>query len=245
MNIKLLFLISILTFSYTKTSAQTDISTEKKNQFEFSIGHNSGFLKNLAFAPVSRYGYNGLNHRFKYVRTSKKENLFEGQLDYFNSELKSELIPVLNAGYSKIILNFSYLKRVYNRNRFTIQVGLQTQTNKYSYFQGGILDFEPTTYDFQQKFGIASRFTFHIDEKQSLSSKLTIPIVMWRTSTFEENLYSLNSYQSVLWTTEYKYELTKHFDVKVNYGFNYDKLQISNAYRELQYQINLGISYKF
>ena len=100
-------------------------------------------------------------------------------------------------------------------------------------------------YDFQQKLGIAGRFTYQIDEKQSLSSKLTIPLVMWRTSTFEENFYSLNSFQNVLWNTEYKYTLSNHFDAKVDYNFNYARLQISNAYRELQHQISLGINYKF
>lgn len=237
MKTKLFFLTSILTLSYTIGFSQTETNI-KKNNLEFSTGYNSGSLKNLAFAPVSRYDYNGLNYQLKYARTSKKENLFEVQLEYLNSELKLDLIPLLNADYSKTVLNFSYLKRVYNKNKFAIHVGLQTQTNVSSYFQWRF-------YDFQQKLGIAGRFTFQVDEKQSLSSKLTIPFVMWRTSTFEENLYSLNDYQSVLWNTEYKYKLSNHFDVKVNYNFNYDRLQISNAYRELQHQINLGINYKF
>lgn len=237
MKSKLFFLTSIIALSYTTGFTQTETKT-KKNSFEFSTGYNSGFLKNLVFAPVSRYDYNGLIHQLKYVRTSKKQNLFEVQLDYLNSELTSDVIPVLNADYSKIALNFSYLKRVYNKNKLAIHVGLQTQTNVSSYIQW-------KAFDFQQKLGIAGRFTFQVDEKQSLSSKLTLPFLMWRTSTFEENFYLLNSYQSVLWSTEYKYKLSNHFDIKVNYNFNYDRLQISNAYRELQHQINLGINYKF
>ena len=123
-----LFIISIFALSYSTVSAQTQTNTKKKNQLEFSTGYNYGSLKNLTFAPVSRYDYNGLNHRLKYVRTSKSENLFEVQLDYLNSELKSDLIPILNADYSQIVLNFSYLKRVYNKNKFAIHVGLQSQT---------------------------------------------------------------------------------------------------------------------
>ena len=236
MKMKLLFLIAISTLFYNTIFGQTETNT-KKNNLEFSTGYNSGSLKNLVFAPVSRYDYNGLNHQLKYTRTSK-ENLFEIQLDYLNTELKSDVIPVLNADYSKIGMNFSYLKRVYNKNRFAIYVGLQSQTTISSYNNW-------KAYDFQQKLGIAGRFTFQIDEKQSLSSKLTIPFLMWRTSTFEENFYSLKSYQSLLWSTEYKYKLSNHFDMKVNYNFNYDRLQISNAYRELQYQVNIGINYKF
>jgi hypothetical protein len=237
MKMKLLFLIAISTLFHNTIFGQTETNT-KKNNLEFSTGYNSGSLKNLVFAPVSRYDYNGLVSLLKYVRTSKKQNLFEVQLDYLNSELTSDVIPVLNADYSKIALNFSYLKRVYNKNKLAIHVGLQTQTNVSSYIQW-------KAFDFQQKLGIAGRFTFQVDEKQSLSSKLTLPFLMWRTSTFEENFYLLNSYQSVLWSTEYTYKLSNHFDIKVNYNFNYDRLQISNAYRELQHQINLGINYKF
>ncbi len=238
MKRKLLFLISILVLSYTTGFSQTDTNT-KKNSIEFSTGYNSGTLKNLEFAPLSRYDYNGLYHQLKYSRISKREKLFEIQLDYLNSELKSDLIPALNVDdYSKIVLNFSYLKQIYNKNKFAIYFGLQSQTSVSSYFKWDL-------YDFQQKLGIAGRFTFKIDEKQSLSSKLTLPFMMWRTSTFEENLYSLKRYQSVLWSTEYKYKLSNHFDIKLNYNFNYDRLQISNAYRELQHQINLGINFKF
>lgn len=238
MKLKLLFLILFFAFSYTTAFAQTQANTIKKNQLEFSTGYNSGFLKNLAFAPISSYKYDGLNYQLKYTRTSKKENLFEVQLEYLNSELKSDLIPRLNADYSKIVLNFSYLKRAYVHNKFAIHVGLQSQTNVSSYI-------EWRGYDFQQKLGIAGRFTFKVDEKQSLSAKLTIPFLMWRTSTFEENFYLINSYQSILWNTEYKYKLSNHFDIKVNYNFNYDRLQISSAYRELQHRVNLGINYKF
>ncbi|NQX97315.1 MAG: hypothetical protein HRT73_05465 [Flavobacteriales bacterium] len=234
---KYIFVLSVLALSYTIGFSQPKTNI-KKNNLEFSTGYNFGFLKNLSFAPVARYNYNGLNHQLKYRRTSKKENLFEIQLEYLSSELKSDIIPALNADYSKIVINFSYLKRVYNKNKFAIHAGLQSQTNLSSYLQQG-------PYDFQQKFGVASRFTFQIDEKQSLSSKLTIPFFMWRTSTFEETVYSLNSYQSVLWSTEYKYALSNHFDVKVNYNFNYDRLQISNAFRELQYQLNLGLNIEF
>ncbi|KAG1658332.1 putative metalloprotease [Nymphon striatum] len=224
----------ILELHFVDNATQTQANSKKKNQLEFSTGYNFGYLKNLSFAPVTRYDYNGLNHQVKYTRTTKNDKLFEVQIDYLDSELLSTIIPEPNTPYSKIALNFSSLKRVYAKNRLTVHVGLQAQTNVTSYFQWRF-------YDFQQKFGLASRFTFQINDKQSLSSKLTIPLVLWRTSTFEENFYSLGKYQSLLWTMEYKYLLTKNFDLKVNYNFNYDRLQISNAYRELQHQLNLGV----
>lgn len=230
--LSLVFLLSI-----TYTFAQED-SIPKKNSLEFSTGYTIGYLKNLSFAPVARYDYSALNYQLKYNRTTKRDKLFEVQLDYLNSELETNIIPEPNPQYSKIVLNISSLKQVYKNEKLKIHLGLQTQTNVSSFYDW-------KQYDFQQKLGIAGRFTYQIDEKQSLSSKLTIPFVMWRTSTFEENFYSVGKYQSVLWTTEYRYTLSKNLDVKANYSFNYDRLQISNAFRELQHQINLGINYKF
>ncbi|PKG43781.1 hypothetical protein [Psychroflexus sp. MES1-P1E] len=230
--LSLIFLLSI-----TNALAQ-EVSQTKKNSTEFSTGYTIGYLKNLTFAPVSRYDYNALNYQLKYTHITKREKLFEVQLDYLNSELETNIIPEPNPQYSKIVLNFSSLKQVYKNEKLKIHLGLQTQTNVSSFYDW-------KQYDFQQKLGIAGRFFYQVDEKQSVSSKLTIPLVMWRTSTFEENFYSIGKYQSVLWTTEYKYTLSKNLDIEANYSFNYDRLQISNAFRELQHQINLGINYKF
>jgi hypothetical protein len=230
--ISLIFLVSI-----SNVFAQAD-SLPKKNSLEFSTGYTNGYLKNLSFAPVSSYDYSTLNYQLKYSRTTRREKLFEVQLDYLNTELETNIIPESNPEYSKIVLNFSSLKQVYNNEKLKIHLGVQTQTNVSSFYDW-------KQYDFQQKLGIAGRFTLQIDDKQSLSSKLTIPLVMWRTSTFEENFYSIEKYQSVFWTTEYKYALSKNLDIEASYNFNYDRLQISDAFRELQHQINFGINYKF
>lgn len=235
MNKKNLFVIFVLSIS--NVYAQED-NQPHKNSLEFLSGYTIGFLKNLSFAPVSRYDYNALNYQLKYTRTTKREKLFEIELNYLNSELETNIIPEPSPQYSKIILNMSSLKKVFEKNKFRIYVGLQTQTNVSSFFDW-------KQYDFQQKLGVAGRFNYHINDKYSITSKLLLPFIMWRTSTFEENFYSLDKYQSVLWTTEYKYAISNHFDLKANYSFNYDRLQISNTFRELQHQINLGINYKF
>jgi hypothetical protein len=235
MNKTILSIVFLL--SITSVFAQEDSRT-KKNSLEFSTGYTNGYLKNLSFAPVVSYDYSGLNYQLKYTRITKRDKLFEVQLYYLDSELETNIIPEPNPQYSKVVLNFSSLKQVYKNEKFSIYLGLQTQTNVSSFNDW-------KQYDFQQKLGIAGRFSYQVDEKQSVSSKLTIPLVMWRTSTFEENFYSIGKYQSVLWTTDYKYTLSKNVDVEASYNFNYDRLQISDAFRELQHQINLGINYKF
>ena len=230
-------MILIFTFSISTVFSQEENNTSK-NTLELTTGYTLEYLKNLAFAPVQRYEYNALNYQLKYTRITKKEKLFEVQLDYLNSELETNIIPEANPQYAKLVLNISTLKQVYKNEKFKAHVGLQTQTNVSSYFDW-------RQYDVQQKLGVAGRFAYQINDNQSISSKIVIPVILWRTSTFEESFYSLNRYQSALWTTEYKYRLSTHFDLKVGYTFNYDRLQIFNAYRELQHQINLGIHFKF
>lgn len=239
MKIKLQFICLILFLFYYNGFGQ-EKTAQKKNQLEFSTGYNFGALKNLEYAPVSRYDYSGLIYKLSYERTSKNQNLFEVQLDYLDSELKTDIIPVLNLNYSKIGLNISYLKKTYTKNKFSLYLGLHSQSNISLYSKSN-------SYRsiINQSFGVTSRFSYQINKKQRLSSKLTIPMVLFRLTDSNANIYSLNRNQSVLWNTEYKYSLSNQFDMKFGYDFNYNRLQISNAFREVQYQINLGINYKF
>ena len=96
-----------------------------------------------------------------------------------------------------------------------------------------------------QSFGIASQFSYQINQKHSLYSKLAIPVVLFRLTDSNADIFTLKRNQSVFWELGYKYSLSKQFDLKANYEFNYNRLQIPNAFREVQYQFNLGVQYKF
>lgn len=237
MKIKLPLLISIFILSYTNGFSQTN-TNPKNNNLEFSTGFNSGSLKNLEFAPVSRYDYDGLFYSLNYERKSRNENLFEIQVDYLTTELKSDAIPQLNTDYSKIGLGFSYLKQIFDKDAFSIHIGLQSQTTASLY--------RDNYYLVDQEFGIASRFTYQLNKKQYLTSKLTIPLVLMRLrGDFGLDAYLVNRYQGALWNLEYGYSISNNFGLRLSYDFKYNRLQIPNAFRELQHQFNLGINYKF
>ncbi|WP_190810233.1 hypothetical protein [Flagellimonas sp. S3867] len=237
MKIKLLHLIPIFILFYTKGFSQKD-ANPKNNNVEFSTGFNSGSLKNLEFAPVSRYDYNGLFYRLNYERKSRNENLFEIQVDYLTTELKSAAIPQLNTDYSKIGLGLSYLKQIFNKGFFSTHIGLQSQTTASLY--------RDNYYLVDQELGIATRFTYQLSKKQYLTSKLTIPLVILRLrGDFGLDAYLLNRYQSALWNLEYGYSISNNFGLRLSYDFKYNRLQIPNAFRELQHQVNVGINFKF
>ncbi|MCF6348317.1 MAG: hypothetical protein L3J20_08470 [Flavobacteriaceae bacterium] len=237
MKIKLQVLIALSISFFTVGYTQT---TKKKNQIEFSIGYNSGSLKNLELAPVARYDYNGLVYKLNYERTSKKQNIFEVGLNFLGkTALKTDKLSNFNTEILKAGLDFSYLKQLYNKNDLSIHLGLQSRTN-ISFF------FNKSDYiDFHQELGIASRFKYQLNEEQYFLSKITIPFILGRVTNASANLFSFNRYQSMLWNLQYGYKLSERFDIKATYDFSYNRLQIPSAYRELQHQINLGIIYKF
>ncbi|MBU2997944.1 hypothetical protein KO500_15990 [Cellulophaga baltica] len=237
MKIKKTLTTAILIIFFTIGYSQT---TKKKNQLEFSIGYNSGSLKNLEFAPISRYDYKDIIYKLNYERTSKKQNIFEIELDFFDrTALKSKNIPSLNAHHLKADLSFSYLKQIHNKNAFSIHLGLQSLSNLTFLYN------KTDYFAIHQEFGFASLFGYQLNEKQYLSSKLTIPFVLVRMTNNGGSVESFKRYQSVKWNFKYGYVLSKYFDLKITYDFMYNRLQIPSAYRELQHQINLGIIYKF
>lgn len=239
---KLLLLVVLFTSSMTTAFSQTQTDGDKnsfnKNNFIIYTGYTTGFLKNLSFAPVKRYDYNAINYQIKYTRLTKKNKLVELQFDGLHAALKTNVIPEPDPPYLKYVFNLSSLREIYTNKKLGIHLGLQSQSNFSSFYDG-------KQYDFQQKLGLAGHINYRINSKHTIASKIVIPFVLWRTSTFEEEFYSLNKYQSVLWSTEYKYSLSSHFNLQIQYNFNYDRLQISEAFRELQYQINLGINFTF
>ncbi|MCC9073263.1 hypothetical protein LNQ49_16925 [Flavobacterium sp. F-65] len=238
---RLLFTTAIL--SAVSVQSQT---IQKKNQLEFSVGNNFGFLKNLEFAPVVMYEYEGPVYKLNYTRTSKRENLFEVKLDYLTAGLKTDKLSNLNTDFAKVGLGFSYLKKIYKKDKFTVYAGLHSQTNTSIYSNPNTSPFNNGDYyTLHQEFGVAGRFGYQLNDKQYLSSKLTIPVLLLRVTNAESKFYALDNYQSVLWNLEYGYRLSNHSDVKAVYNFNYARLQVPSAYRELQHQLNLGINYKF
>ena len=94
MNLNRFLFITISILSFAITHSQT---TKKKNQLEFSIGYNSGSLKNLELAPVAQYDYNGLVYKLNYERTSKKQNIFEVELNFLEkTALKTDRLSNFN-----------------------------------------------------------------------------------------------------------------------------------------------------
>ncbi|EZH75683.1 hypothetical protein ATO12_02520 [Aquimarina atlantica] len=234
------YIFAILCIYGITLKAQEKVSNKKKNKLEFSTAYNFGVLKNLELAPVARYDYNGIVYKLSYERSSKNQNIFEVGVDFLGkTALKTDRLSNLNTELLKGSVNFSYLKQLYTKNSLSIHIGLQSQSNISRFFN------RSDYVDVHQELGITSRFGYRLNEKQYLSSQITIPFVLGRVSSVNAGVYSFNRYQSISWNLKYGYILSDNFDIKASYDFSYNRLQIPIAYRELQHQLNLGIIYKF
>ena len=236
MNLNQLLLNLVCIVSFSMSYAQT---ASKTNQFEISVGYNSGVLTNLELAPVARYNYNTLTYKFHYQRTIEKRSIFKIELNVLpKTELKTKRLAIFNTEILKTGINVSYLKQFYNKSALSIFLGLESLSN-ISFFYN-----KSDYFDFHQKFGITGHFKYRLNEKQQLTSELTIPFVLLRVTDADGTVRSFNRYQSVIWNLKYGYMLSDNFNLKLTYSFNYSRLQIPSTYRELQHQINLGITYK-
>lgn len=233
-----LILSTILFLIFGLTGFSQEKKQTKTSELEISTTYVLGHYKNLSFAPVSKYDYNTLAYQLKFVQKSSTNSLFEIELRYFTSDLESDIIPQPNPEYSKYIFNVSSLIQVYDKNDLRIHLGGQLQSNLSTFFDG-----QP--HDFQQKLGFAGRLYYSLNEKNVVSSGLVIPLLLWRTSTFDKNWYALGKYQGLLFFTEYAYDLSNELTLKASCQMQYDRLKIFNAYRELQYHVGIGINYKF
>lgn len=236
-------LLTLAVLSVGSVQAQT---TEKKNHLSFSVGTTYGFLKNLEFAPVVKYEYRGPTYQLHYTHVSKKENLFDVKFDYVSGALQADKLPNLNTDYEKINLGFSYLKKVYGQDRWSAYVGIQSLTSVSIYDNPNTTVFNKENYyTFHQELGIGGKLQVQFNDRHGISTQLSVPLLLFRATNAESKIHSIGKYQSVVWNLEYGFKVSRHFDLKAAYHFNYARLQVPSAYRELQHQFNLGINYKF
>lgn len=222
-------------------------TTEKRNTASVIIGYNSAALKNLNFAPVYRYDYNGLVYGIQYARTTKRNRLFAAEYKRVSSTLKSKNIPALNADYATSRIGLTYLWRVVNKQPFQAHLGLQWQTvqSKYSVESATDPDTRLLIYDFQQKIGLGAQLSYQFAEKHGLQSKIGIPLMLLQIGYLDSDLYFLGGHKGILWDTKYTYTLNDKIDLTLLYSFTYDHIDSANTFKEAQFQTMAGFNFKF
>ncbi len=229
------FVLTTFAFSYGQETK------ELRKKIRLEIGYNSGALKNLDLAPVSKYNYTGTTLSVDYIYTTKKQNSYEIELKNLNSVLKSEAIDKLNIAYETMRFNLTYLKKIYSNTSLKINLGPSFQ----SVFSSYEIDKETYLIEFQQQVGIAARVLYQFNNNQYISSKATIPLGILLLGNINNDLFGPKNYRGVSWSSMYGYTLSERFEVTLDYFFTYTHINIPSTYKEAQHQLAIGINYKF
>lgn len=228
-----------LTISFFVTSVSLAQETAFKNEISIYTGYHFGLYKNLTLSPVSLYKYQGAIYEINYLRHTKKNRILEVRFQHWVSKLKSEKIPALNLNYASDRLGFSYLYPISNNNNWTIHTGFFSNTMGASYGK-------QNAFEFQQKLALTGRISYQINDKQFITSQLSIPFFLFVRGNLDTDIYSLSKqYLGYVFNIDYYYSLSDRFSIILQYHSRYDKIQSTNVFRELQNKINLGISCKF
>lgn len=235
MNLKHYLTITLIFFITNFSLAQ---KTAFKNEVGLHAGYNFGLYKNLTLSPVSLYKYQSLIYEGNYLRHTKKNRIFEIRIQHWNSKLKSEKIPELNLNYISDRLSLSYLYSISNKNKWIIHSGFFSNTIGASYG-------EQNAFEFQQKLALTGRIRYQLNNKQYITSQLSVPFLLFVKGNLDNDIYSFSQYQGYIFNIDYHYSLSNRFSLVSQFHSRYDRIQSTNVFRELQNKITLGINYKF
>lgn len=227
-------LIIIILFFVTAANGQI---SESKKQLNVKIGYNQGLYKNLTLSPVVLYAFNNPFFEIGYLRKTKKNRLFDIHLKYWKSELKTDKTPALNLDYENVGLHLNYLFPIFNKNKLSIHTGIFSRTS--------LVGFGQIAGEIQQKFALAGRLKYELNNKHTLFTQLSIPILYAIKGNLDFDFYSFRRYIGYNYNLSYAYKLSNKFDITLSYFSRYDKVESTNIFRELQNQFTLGINYNF
>ena len=259
--------ITILTMLFCLTVnvySQNDTTKTMKNYIGIFGGNNQGFLKDQIFSNLNYTG-NGylVELNYRHLKPNGK-NLIEVNLSYSSGKLKTNDIDYFTSSYILANVNMAYLRKLTNQenNKFNVFLGAKYKT------QIQYLDWNnQTTFSFIATHGLSiqTNILYKIKSKHIIETALSIPVfqVLVRPpyngidnfiTDNQDNTFkliftgepsSLNKYVAINWVTNYKYEISKRFELKLCYSLNYEKVFDTHIFIQLQNQITTGINFKF
>ncbi len=247
-----------------KVYSQNDTTKARKNHIGVFGGYNQGFLKDQIFSNLN-YTENGflVGLHYRHLKPNGK-NLIEVNVSYSSGKLKTNNIEYFTSSYILANVNLAYLRKLPNHKNQNISsyLGVRYKT------QIQYLDWNnQTSFSFIATHGLSiqTNIFYKIKPKHNIETALSIPVfqVLVRPpyngidnfiTSNQDNTFkliftgkptSLNKYFAINWETNYKYEISKRFDLKLSYTLNYERVFETHKFIQLQNQISIGINFKF
>jgi hypothetical protein len=244
--------------------SQKDTMKTMKDQIGIRGGFNQGFLKDQIFSNLN-YTENGFLVILDYRHLKPNgNNLIESNVFFSSGKLKTNNIDFFTSSYIMANIKLAYLRKLHSHknNKFASHLGIKYKT------QIQYLDWNnQTSFSFIATHGLSiqTNIFYKIKPKHNIETALSIPVfqVLVRPpyngidnfiTDNQNNTFkliftgkptSLNKYFAINWETNFKYEISKRFELKLGYTLNYERVFETHKFTQLQNQITTGINFKF
>jgi len=237
--------------------------TAQQNEFVVSIGTSQGYFKDSNFSPLN-YQQQGTALRLAYTRYGKgNQYLFSAHLDFSYNTLHNNAAEHFTSEYIMGTISIDFLKKSTPfRNKSSYYLGGQIQTNNHVISYDGLESF---SFMFNHSLSLKGFYTISIRSRHSFQTSLAIPLVNYmvrppfngnnktieanqerplRLLTADGKITSVNTFLAVDWFSQYRYAVSRNFDIAVGCNLQYQRHKDMHHLARLENQLTISAIWK-
>jgi hypothetical protein len=264
--------LSVLVFvmiTMGKVFSQSDLpDTTLERTFNsrigIEVGYDQGYLKDQIFSFLN-YSQIGIVVGLNYLYYKPNGNYrIQSSFSFGLGNLKTEVSDFFESSYIMANFQLDYLRKLpfIKKERLCIYIGPEYRT------QLNYLDWDDlSTFSYLATHGIAIKAlgTYQLSTRSNIQSSISIPFfqslvrppyngidefVIANTNNVSNILFtgkasSFNKYLGVNWQTNLRFDISKRFELMVNYYMLYQRVFDDQKFIQLNNQFTIGTNFKF
>lgn len=251
-------ILLILFFSVNAFAQQEE--SVPSNYLGIGVGYRFDNIKDTNFSPLNQKG-NSFFYSLFYERYSK--NILKINVKYSDDILKSGPKNRLETSYYSASIGISYLKKITpNQQATNLYIGA---SYKLDILYMDWYDQDAFSYVSANGLAINAAISKQLTPRAFIESTVSIPVIQFLSRPpyngldtyiienqdkplniiFNGKLSSFKQYKSINWNVNYRHELSNRFNWKVDYDFNFQKIEKEPTFTGLSNKISTSILYKF
>lgn len=233
-----------------------------KNRLQLSVGYDHAYFKDYNLSPLNYKGP-GYGIDFGYQGNTRKKHLWKVDFHHSSSTLKTPASTRFDVDRDVFRFQLGYTHSVPLKNTSShLRVGAGYRT--YIDFQD-FLELNAISYFGLHAFELQADYTHQISQKHQIETSIGIPFYGllarppysgWDKHMIEnaDNLVlnffrgswkSLNTFQAVNWSVDYRFQFAKHWELNVAYQLHHYRTSFRDKAVIASNQLQLGINFTF
>jgi hypothetical protein len=234
------------------------------NRIGIEVGYDQGYLKDQIFS-ILNYSQGGILVGLNYLYYKPNGNYrIQSKFSFGSGNLKTDVSDFFQSTYIAANFQLDYLRKLpfVKKERLCMYIGAQYRT-QLNYFDWDDL----STFSYLATHGLAIKAlgTYQLSTRSNIQSSISIPIfqslvrppyngidefVIANTNNvskilFTGNASSFNKYLAVNWQTNFRFDISKRFELMVNYNMLYQRVFDDQKFIQLNNQFTIGTNFKF